>query len=96
MVFRRGFDIEQGTRTLIVEDVITTGGSVFELIEAARSRGAVIAGVVNLVERNAVPVDFGVPSQALLHLPVESWEPEDCPLCRQNLPLTSHGRSGKK
>ena len=95
MKLRRGFYLEEGNRVLIVEDVITTGGSVFELVEVAREHKTEIVGVVNLVDRNKVPVDFGVPSMALLNLPVESWEADSCPLCKKHIPMTSRGRSGK-
>ena len=81
---------------VIVEDIITTGGSVFELIELANSRNAEIISVVNLVDRSSCGVDFGVPSQALLQLPSESWEQENCPLCENNIPITQRGRTGKQ
>ena len=95
MELRRGFDLSEGIRVLIVEDIITTGGSVFELIELAKGYDAEIVGVVNLVERCAVPIDFEVPSIPLLNLPIESWKEKDCPLCRDNIPFTQRGRTGK-
>lgn len=95
MELRRGFDLPDGIRVLIVEDIITTGGSVFELIELAKEYNANIMGVVNLVERSAEPIDFGVRSIPLLNLPSESWEQNDCPLCRDNILFTQRGRTGK-
>ena len=95
MELRRGFDLPEGIRVLIVEDIITTGGSVFELVELAQKCKAEIVGVINLVERSATPIEFGVPSTPLLNLPSESWEEEDCPLCRDNIPFTQRGRTGK-
>jgi orotate phosphoribosyltransferase len=95
MKFRRGFELPKGTRVLIVEDIITTGGSVFELIKLAQEYEAEIVGVVNLVERAPEKIDFGVPSKALLHLPSVSWEQSDCPLCKSNNPMTQRGRTGK-
>ncbi|MBC8214386.1 MAG: orotate phosphoribosyltransferase [Candidatus Marinimicrobia bacterium] len=95
MVLRRGFEIPEGTRLLIVEDVITTGGSVFELIKLAQKHKADIVGVVNLVERALEKIDFGVSSKALLHLPSVSWDAENCPLCKSNTPMTQRGRTGK-
>ncbi len=95
MVLRRGFEISNGTRVLIVEDVITTGGSVFELVEMAKKYQADIVGVVNLVERAPEKIDFGVPSKAILHLPSISWEQSECPLCKSETPMTQRGRTGK-
>ena len=95
MELRRGFDLPEGIRVLIVEDIITTGGSVFELIELAHQCKAEIVGVVNLVERSASSIDFGVFSTPLLNLPSESWEKDNCPLCKDNIPFTQRGRTGK-
>ena len=96
MELRRGFSITKGQRVVIVEDIITTGGSVVELIQLAKEQGAEIVQVVNLVHRSAGEVDFGVPSTALLTIPSENWEPKDCPLCKQGVPITERGRTGKK
>ncbi len=95
MTLRRGFFISKGMRVLVVEDIITTGGSVLELIDVVKACKGEIVRVINLVDRNKTPIDFGVPATSLLRLPVESWEAEDCPLCRKNVPFTSRGRSGK-
>ena len=96
MKLRRGFSITKGQRIVIVEDIITTGGSVMELIELAGEQGAEIVHVVNLVDRSSGDVDFGVPSTALLTIPSESWEPENCALCKQGMAMTQRGRTGKK
>ena len=74
MELKRGFKLPQGIRVLIVEDIITTGGSVFELVDLAKNNNADIVGIVNLVERSKELIDFGLPSSALLNLPSESWE----------------------
>ena len=96
MELRRGFAITKGQKVVIVEDIITTGGSVVELIQLAKEQGAEVVHVVNLVHRSAGEVDFGVPSTALLTIPSESWQPIDCPLCKQEVPITERGRTGKK
>ena len=96
MELRRGFSITKGQRIVIVEDIITTGGSVMELIELAGEQGAEIMHVVNLVDRSSGDVDFGVPSTVLLTIPSESWEPENCALCKQGMAITQRGRTGKK
>jgi len=82
MALRRGFSIDPGSRLLVVEDVVTTGGSVMEVMEIVRGAGGVVAGVAVLVDRSAGKVDFGVPTEAVLTMDIESWLPDDCPLCR--------------
>jgi len=96
MQLRRGFSIAEGQRIVIVEDIITTGGSVVELIDLALDKGAEIVHVVNLVDRSSGDVDFGVPSTALLTIPSESWKSEDCLFCKQGIAITQRGRTGKK
>ena len=96
MELRRGFSITKGERVVIVEDIITTGGSVVELFELAESHGDEIIHIVNLVDRSTYGVDFAVPSTALIKLPSESWEVEDCPLCEQGMTITQRGCSGKE
>ena len=96
MKLRRGFVINSGERVVIVEDIITTGGSVFELIRLAEENEAEIVHVVNLVDRSLEGIDFGYPSTALLEIPSESYNPDDCPLCKLSLPLMERGRTGKK
>jgi orotate phosphoribosyltransferase len=85
--FKRGFEIGPGDRVLVVDDVLTTGGSLREVIDAVRARGADVAGVGVLVDRTSGRVDFGVPFFACLPLEIESWDPADCRLCREGVPL---------
>ncbi len=91
MTLRRGFVIKPGERVLIVEDIITTGGSVQEVIDVVREHGGIPVGVGILVDRSGGKVDFGVPHQALLHLTVETYQPESCPLCASGQPITKRG-----
>ncbi|WP_411678181.1 orotate phosphoribosyltransferase [Caproicibacter sp.] len=86
MTLRRGFAVTPGQRILVVEDVVTTGGSVREVIELIRKSGGVVAGVGSIVDRTGGKIDFGVPYQAVVSLEVESWEPQDCPLCKAGAP----------
>ncbi len=86
---RRGFVIEPSDRVLVVEDVVTTGLSVREVLDVVRAEGATIAAVGAIVQR--APVDFGVPSFALLDLPIASFEPAACPQCAAGEPLTEPG-----
>ncbi len=83
MTLRRGFAIEPGQRVLVVEDVITTGGSVKEVIEVVRESKGDVIGVGVLVDRSGGKVDFGVKTAAVLTMEIESFPAEDCPLCRE-------------
>ena len=96
MTFRRGFTLRPGERVLIVEDIVTTGGSIKEVIDVVKSLGAVPVAVSMLVDRSGGKADFGdVPKTALLTMDVESYAPEECPLCREDVPMTKRGRTGK-
>jgi len=86
---RRGFALAPSDRVLVVEDVVTTGLSVREVMAVVRATGATVAGIAVIVRREAV--DFGVPSIALLDLPVESFDPAACPLCARGSALTEPG-----
>jgi orotate phosphoribosyltransferase len=88
-VLRRGFHLSSTDRVLIAEDVITTGGSVQEVMRIARDAGAAIAGVGAIVKRGAA--DFGVPTVALLEMPIESYDERDCPQCRLGLAIDAPG-----
>jgi orotate phosphoribosyltransferase len=91
MALRRGFTIEDGAKVLVVEDVTTTGGSVREVIEVVEENGGEVVGVGILVDRSGGEVDFGVKKEALLTLEVEAYEPEECPLCDNEVPITKPG-----
>jgi len=86
---RRGFVLGRHDRALVVEDVVTTGGSVREVLEVIASKGAAVAAVGIIVRRQ--PVELGVPTFALLDLPVVSYEPAECPQCARAEPLTEPG-----
>ncbi len=86
---RRGFALGPGDRAFVVEDVVTTGGSVREVLDVIRAHGAEPAGVGVVVQR--APADFGVPTAALLDLPIASFAPDDCPQCAAGEPITEPG-----
>jgi len=86
---RRSFSLSSGDRVLVVEDVVTTGKSVHEVLDFVREHGATVSAVGIIVRR--APVDFGVPAIALLDLPIESHAPEDCPQCAAGEQLTEPG-----
>lgn len=97
MTFRRGFEIPKGANVLVVEDVVTTGGSVKEVIALIQEMGANVAGVGCIVDRSNGKTEFGVPFKAVVTTEVISYQPEDCPICAQGLPLVKPGsRTGVK
>lgn len=91
MAFRRGFALKPGERILVVEDVVTTGGSVQEVVDLAMECGAEILGVAAVVDRSQGRADFGVPFYPLLSMEITVYHPETCPLCVQGVPLQSPG-----
>lgn len=90
MVFRRNFEIPQGARVLVCEDVVTTGGSVAEVCDLVEEAGGSVAGVVSMIDRGGER-KFDHPFYPLIVLPTPSWAPEDCALCQQRIPLDSPG-----
>ncbi len=83
MEIRRGFTINRGQKVLVVEDVVTTGGSVKEVIDAVKEAGGEVAGVAVLVDRSNGSVTFGVKQEAVLTMDIQSWEQAECPLCQE-------------
>jgi orotate phosphoribosyltransferase len=81
MTLRRGFTLAAGDPVVVVEDVITTGGSTREVLEAVRACGARVLAAGSLVDRSGGAADLGVPYRSLLELEVEAWPAEACPLC---------------
>ena len=90
MVLRRGFEVPPDARVLVVEDVVTTGGSVGEVIDLIRKAGGDAVGVVSLIDRGG-DKKFRAPFWPLLRLEVESWDPESCGLCAEGVPVDSPG-----
>ena len=86
---RRGFTLGSGARALVVEDVVTTGGSIREVLDVVADAGAQTVAVAALVRR--APIEFGPPTVVLLDLPIASYEPLDCPLCALGSPLEEPG-----
>jgi orotate phosphoribosyltransferase len=90
MVFRRAFAVPEGARVLVAEDVVTTGGSVGEVIDLVRHAGGEVAGVVSLIDRGGEK-KFDAPFWSLLRLEVESWAADECSLCADGVPKYSPG-----
>ena len=86
-VLKRGFKINPGERVLVVDDVLTTGGSVWDTIEVLKKEGGTLVGVGLLVDRTGGETNFGVKTEALLSLKVDKYEPSECPLCKAGIPL---------
>lgn len=91
LTLRRGFRLGPPDRVLVVEDVVTTGGSTRETIEVARAAGATVVGAASIVDRSGGHTDLGVPYHALLPMAVPTYDPADCPLCAQGLPVVKPG-----
>jgi orotate phosphoribosyltransferase len=89
MTLRRGFRLGPGERVLVVEDVVTTGGSAAEVFELVRSSGAELLGVAALVDRSRTELPF--PLRALARVDADVHEAPNCPLCREGKPLTAPG-----
>ena len=96
MELRRGFYLNQKSKVLIVEDIVTTGGSIFELIEIVKNCNAELVGITSILDRNIKPVDFGFQYKPLVQYPVDSWSLENIPDWLKKIPITKPGRSGKK
>ncbi|PIE51578.1 orotate phosphoribosyltransferase [Candidatus Fermentibacteria bacterium] len=97
MGIRSGFmDLVKGARVLLVEDVVTTGGSVRESIQVLEELGAQVVMTGLLVDRTDGRLELPVPWRALLTVNAESWAPEDCPMCKEGLEIVKPGSSGKK
>jgi orotate phosphoribosyltransferase len=93
---RRGFEVLPGERILVTEDVVTTGGSAKEVVEAVTAIGAKVVGVVSLVNRSGGKADFGVPFHSLLDVNPPVYKPEECPMCAKGMPVEAPGMKGLK
>jgi orotate phosphoribosyltransferase len=92
MVLRRGFGLEPGQRVVVVEDVVTTGRSTREVIAILEDLGADVIGVASMVNRAGEAQPFSpLPSRALLEVDFPTWAVEDCPLCRDGVPIAKPG-----
>ncbi len=92
MTLRRGFEVQPGCRVLVVEDVVTTGGSTREVMEVVTRRGGVVVAAGAIVNRSGAENPFApLPFTALLTVDVPNWEPAACPLCASGVPLTKPG-----
>jgi orotate phosphoribosyltransferase len=91
LVLRRGFTLSPTDRVLVVEDVVTTGGSTRETIAVATAAGARVLGAVSIIDRGTDPTRLDVPFQSLVHLEVPAYAPESCPMCAKGLAVVKPG-----
>jgi orotate phosphoribosyltransferase len=91
LALRRGFTLAATDRVLVVEDVMTTGGSTRETIEAAEAAGGQVVGTASIVNRGGAAVRFDVPYVSLLEIALPTYEPEACPLCAEGRPVVKPG-----
>jgi orotate phosphoribosyltransferase len=91
MALRRGFEIKRGERVLVVEDVITTGGSIREIIQLVEGMGGVVGGVGSLVDRSGGEAEFDCKTESLFTLKILTYEATECPLCKAGLPIEKPG-----
>jgi len=91
MALRRGFQLDGSDRVIVVEDVITTGGSTKEVMDVVKEKGARVIGVGSIIDRSSAAIDFGVPCASLLKIEVKTYKPEECPLCKAGAPVVKPG-----
>lgn len=91
MTLRRGFELNRGERVLVVEDVVTTGGSTRETVDAVNRAGGLVVGAGSVVDRSNGSADVGVRREALIVLDVPAYEVFQCPLCKQGVPAVKPG-----
>jgi orotate phosphoribosyltransferase len=91
MTLRRGFAIEPGEIAVVIEDVVTTGGTTREVIDLLQSAGAQVLAAGSIIDRSGGRVDLGIPRVALATLDAIAWKPEECPLCKQGIAVVKPG-----
>jgi orotate phosphoribosyltransferase len=91
LTLRRGFSLSSADRVLVVEDVVTTGGSTLETARVAEEAGATVVGAAAIVNRGADPERFALALQSLVRLEVPTWQPDACPLCAKGIPAMKPG-----
>jgi orotate phosphoribosyltransferase len=91
MTLRRGFEIAAGEKAIVIEDVITTGGSTKEVVNAIAAAGAQVLAAGSIIDRSGGRAEVGVPRVALETLEAVAYQAEECPLCREGLPLVKPG-----
>jgi orotate phosphoribosyltransferase len=96
LTLRRGFALDPGEKVLVVEDVVTTGGSTRETMDVARAAGAIVVGACAIVDRSGGKQGLDVPFHALLPMDVKTYQPDACPLCQQGIAVVKPGSRAPK
>jgi len=96
LTLRRGFAIEKGERALVVEDVVTTGGSTKETIRVVTDAGGVVIGAGSIIDRSGGTADLGVTFNSLVTLAIDACQPKDCPLCAKGIEAVKPGSRNLK
>lgn len=91
MVLRRGFTVRPGEKCVVIEDVITTGGSTKEVVDVLRAAGAEVLAAASIIDRSGGKAEVGVPRVALVAMQVTAYQPEQCPLCAAGVPVVKPG-----
>lgn len=91
MTLRRGFEIKSGQRVIVVEDVVTTGKSSLETIKILKEYGAEVIGIACIVDRRTKDLDLGYPVFAACKLDIKTYDKDNCPLCKKNIPAVKPG-----
>jgi orotate phosphoribosyltransferase len=95
MSIRSGFDLSQVKKVAIIEDILSTGGSVNEVLTCLQAKGVEVAVIGVIVDRSGGKLQFDVPLESLLSVDIPAWEAEDCELCKAGVPLYRPGSSDK-
>ena len=91
MTLRRGFEIQEGMKILVVEDVVTTGGSVKEVIDVIKDNGGIVIGVGSIVDRSTGNRKFEEELKSVIKFDIETYSPDECPLCKEGTPAVKPG-----
>jgi len=91
MTLRRGFQLKSGEKVLICEDVVTTAKSSKEVLEVVNSAGAIVVGLGSIVDRTKEKLNLDFPFFSTIKIEAETFSPQDCPLCKQNIPFVKPG-----
>jgi orotate phosphoribosyltransferase len=91
MILRRGFTVKPGETAVVIEDVVTTGGSTRDVIETLEAAGVKVLGAASIIDRSGGKADLGVPRVALATLEVTAWPADFCPLCQEGIPVEKPG-----
>ena len=91
MILRRGFAVKPGETAVVIEDVVTTGGSTRDVIETLQAAGVKVLGAGSIIDRSGGKADMGVPKVALATVEATAWPPDFCPLCQQGIPIEKPG-----